>query len=164
MKLLSQFVASTIAIALGASALVADDADDLRCIAEKVVITDIEVVGSRGNLLDYRYRVTNHLPFAIGGASVEVTVNAKNRPVYLERNTSDIAATIAGGLMPDETMVLDDTIRLSNRSMMLAGTIDNISADFEVKNIADETMTRFRAGPWSSNWSPGPSTHICEQF
>lgn len=164
MKLLSQIVASMIAIALGASALVADDADDLRCIAEKVVISDIEVVGSRDNLLDLRYRITNHLPFAIGGASVEVTVNAKDRPVYLERKRSSSVATIEGGLMPDETIIIDDAIRLSGRSMILARTIDNVSVKIEVKNIADETMTRFRAGPWSSSWSPGPSTHICEQF
>lgn len=162
MKQASKILASLIAFALSPTVLDADDADDLRCISEKVVISDIEIMGFRNNWLGYTYRISNNLPFTMGGATISVVVLVSERPLPLETSSSSELRDISGGLMAGETMDVVDAIHLSERSLLFAQNSNDLTIVIKVDNVADDTMTQFLAGSWINGWETGPSTYICE--
>lgn len=132
---------------------VADDDATLSCLKQKVVVESATL--QKGDFGFFAaYRVTNNLPYAIGGIWLGYEIRSEGRSVPWERE--DFVTAIAGGIEPGETRELSHGF-----SLLSPSTPENATVTFQLMDIADAESRLVIKTRSVIGWPDQKSPHGC---
>ncbi len=96
---------------------------------------------------------TNGTATTLGGVWISYAIWADDRPQPIYSASIRPAATIAGGLLPGESMIEHDFHFMSDREKEIARQTQSLQLTLDVENAADEHMNGFLPHPRMGSWS-----------